>query len=253
MTRYDFVGKKVMITGAGGYLGRSVSEMFADAGAELIIIDKESEKLERLSVETRKKYNVKTISYVADLRNVREIENLGDKVKRGVGKVDILVNCIGINNLKTALDFLEEDWDKVLDTNLKSVFFISKTIGDMMISERAGTIVNISSQHGIVGNFDRSAYCASKAGVINLTRALACEWAPYGIRVNCVSPTYIVNSENESLLLTPNGKRQYLKTIPLGRYCYPKDVSSAVLFLSSDGASMITGHNLVVDGGYTVV
>ena len=242
-----------MITGAGGYLGRTVADMFAEAGAELIFVDRDKEKLERLSLETEKKYNVKTTSFVTDLRNIREIEMLGNKVKRDGGNVDILVNCVGINNLKTALEYSEDEWDRIIDTNLKSIFFVSKIIGDMMISQRRGTIVNISSQHGVVGNLDRSAYCASKAGVINLTRALACEWAPFGVRVNCVSPTYIVNPENESFLLSLNGKKNYLRTIPLGRYCYPKDVSSAVLFLSSNDASMITGHNLLVDGGYTAV
>jgi 2-deoxy-D-gluconate 3-dehydrogenase len=127
-----------------------------------------------------------------------------------------------------------------------------QNIGRLMVTARTGSIVNIASQHGIVGNDMRAPYCASKAGVINLARELALEWAKYNIRVNCVSPTFVMTEKNKKMLTDNINFKKTLTSIPMGRYCTPLDVAQSVLFLSSPLASLITGHNLVVDGGYTI-
>ena len=146
----------------------------------------------------------------------------------------------------------EDEWDKVVDINMKGTFLMSQGIAKFMIKNNKGIIINIASQHGEVGNVKRAAYCASKAGIINMSRSLAIEWAKYNIRVNCVSPTFVIHDKNESYLKQPAVSKKLLKSIPLGSYCTPKDVADSVLFLASPMARLITGHNLLVDGGYTV-
>ena len=135
--------------------------------------------------------------------------------------------------------------------NLKGSFFLTKLIGQASLIDRKGNVVFISSQHGVVGNVMRTAYCSSKAGILGLVRALTADWSVFDVRVNAVSPTYIMHKDNEDFLMSPREKRNMLNKIPLHKYASVSDISSAVLFISSDKASMITGHNLIVDGGYT--
>ena len=143
--------------------------------------------------------------------------------------------------------------DKAYGANLKGIFFLTQAIANHSLIKKRGTIVNISSQHGIVGNDSRAHYCASKAGIIGLTKALASEWAKYKVRVNCVSPTFIITEKNSSYLNSPYSRQVNLNKIPLGEYALPEDVSNGIIFLISSNARMITGHNLVIDGGYTII
>ena len=138
-----------------------------------------------------------------------------------------------------------------MNVNLKGSFFLTKQIGNLSLINKKGNVVFVSSQHGVVGNIQRTAYCSSKTGIIGLVRALTADWSPLGVRINAVSPTYILNSDNEDYLLSPQNKRNMLSKIPLHRYALPSDVASAILFISSDMASMIAGQNIIVDGGYT--
>jgi 2-deoxy-D-gluconate 3-dehydrogenase len=169
------------------------------------------------------------------------------------GRIDILVNNAGINISKPALEVTEQDWDRVLDVNLKGVFFCSQAVARGMIQQKSGKIVNVASQNGVIGYYNRAAYCSSKAGVVNLTRVLAIEWASRSINVNAVGPTFVRTPLTEKLFQEESFKREVLSRIPLGRLGKPEDVAGAVVFLSSPAADLITGHTLLVDGGWTAI
>ena len=170
-----------------------------------------------------------------------------------MGRIDVLVNNAGVNIPCDALDFTEADWDAVLDVNLKGLFFLSQRTARRMKETGGGKIVNIASQNGVVGYYKRAAYCSSKAGVVNLTRVLALEWARYGINVNAVGPTFILTPLTQSTFDDPVLREDLLKRIPIGRVGKPEDVVGAVVFLASPAADMITGHTLLVDGGWTAI
>lgn len=250
---FHFKGQYALITGAAGEIGRAISKLFGQAKCHLILVDLPSNKkrLEEFATRLREEYDITVLIKVLNLREVREIKQLIDEITSEVGRVDILINNAGVNRFMPAVQVKEEEWHEIVDTNLTATFFMSQGISRLMIKEDGGAIINIASQHGVVGNDERAPYCASKAGIINLSKELAIEWARYNVRVNCVSPTFVITDKNEELLLKPINKRRLLGSIPLGRYCTPIDVAYCVMFLASPMSSMITGHNLLVDGGYT--
>ena len=168
------------------------------------------------------------------------------------GAIDILVNSAGINRPQKAEEVTEENWNAVLDINLKTLFFVSQAAGRQMIRQRSGTIINISSQTGTVALPLRAAYCSSKGGVNQLTKALALEWAPYGVTVNAVAPTFVKTGFSERMFKDPAFKQYVLDSIPLGRMAETTEVAYAVLFLACDFAKIITGAVLAVDGGWTI-
>lgn len=169
------------------------------------------------------------------------------------GHIDVLVNNAGINIPCAALDVTEEDWDAILDVNLKGVFFTAQRVARVMKESGGGKIVNIASQNGFVAYYKRAAYCASKAGVVNLTRVLAVEWAEHKINVNAVGPTFILTPLTQATFDDPEQRADLISRIPAGRVGQPEDVTGAVVFLASQAASMITGHTLLVDGGWTAL
>jgi 2-deoxy-D-gluconate 3-dehydrogenase len=173
-----------------------------------------------------------------------------EEAEERLGPLHILVNNAGINLPRPALEVTEEEWDLVLDTNLKGLFFAAQAAGRRMVERRYGRIVNMASQMGFVGFYFRAAYCASKAGVVNLTRVLAVEWAPYGVTVNAVAPTFVETPMTRGMLEDPWFREEVLRRIPMGRLADPQDVVDAVRYLASDAAAMVTGHTLLVDGGW---
>ncbi|AGX41358.1 SDR family NAD(P)-dependent oxidoreductase [Clostridium saccharobutylicum] len=248
----NFEGKNILVSGAAGHLGEQLVKDYCQSGAAtLLLIDSpEHEKdLKKIEKEYEGRTRVKT--YIADFRNIEEIIKVVNQIADEGIVVDVLINNAGINIMKKANEMDEEIWDCVVDVNLKGSFFLTKEIGYKSLISQKGNVVFISSQHGVVGNVMRTAYCSSKTGILGLVRALTAEWSVYGVRVNAVSPTYILNEDNESFLMSARERRNMLNKIPLHKYAETEDVSNAIMFLSSDKASMITGHNLVVDGGYT--
>lgn len=247
-------GNRTIITGAEGAIGRNLSETFAYAGSSLILADK-AERLEALikfAQGLESTYHIEADCYGLNQKNAEEVETFVEKINEKYSEgFDTLVNNAGVNYLVPIYEYEESQWDDVIDTNLKSTFLVSKFVGKSMIKQRKGSIVSIASQHGVVGNIKRVAYCASKAGIINMTKTFALEWAKFGIRANCVSPTYVLHEKNVDLLNKPSVARDHLAKIPLGRYCSPQDVSNAVVFLASPYSEFITGQNIIVDGGYT--
>lgn len=249
------LGQWALVTGAGRGIGAKIAEHFAREGASLVLtelpsqIGRANDEAERL----RRDYGVEVLCEPLDLRDMDQIERCVRAIEEQVGGVDCLINNAGVNLLAPALNVTQEDWDFVVDINLKGTFFLTREVAKMMVRRKRGSIVMIASQHGVVGNENRAPYCASKAGLIHLTKALAIEWAKYGIRVNAISPTFVVTDANEQIINDNQFQRTNLPRIPLRKFAVPEDIASSVLFLATDTAGMITGHNLVVDGGWTVI
>ena len=176
-----------------------------------------------------------------------------DAAPAAYGRLDVVVCNAGIEIVAPVADLAEEDWDRVVDVNLKGLFFCCQAAGRYMAEHGGGRIVNIASQHGLVGFYMRTAYCASKAGVVNLTRVLALEWARHGITVNAVAPTFVIHEANAAAYDNADYRNLILGSIPLGRLAKPEDVAGAVLYLVSPAAEMVTGHTLAVDGGWTAL
>ncbi len=246
----EFEGKNVVITGGLGCLGRVTAERFLREGGFVWALDLPAalaaEEANALAAQWPERLQLRA----CDVTDPDEIEAFAVSLDRAGIRPDVLVNNAGINRLVPVEEVTPELWDEVVDVNLRGAFFMSRAMGRRMLLGEGGAIVNVASQHGVVGNVKRAPYCASKGGLVNLSRALCLEWAECNIRVNSVLPTFMLTEKNREMLMKPGIVRTYLPTIPLGRYCVPEDVAEAILFLSSDRASMITGQALAVDGGY---
>jgi len=246
--------KVTIVSGAGSGIGRAIVIAAAEAGADCVPCEIPA-KMESLApvCEVIRKLGRRALPLTLHLPDMVSIEAMITATVEEMGRIDVLVNNAGINIPCDALEFTEEDWDAVLDVNLKGLFFLSQRVARRMKKTGGGKIVNIASQNGVVGYYKRAAYCSSKAGVINLTRVLAIEWARYGINVNAVGPTFILTPLTQSTFDDPELREDLLKRIPIGRVGQPEDVVGAVVFLASPAADMITGHTLMVDGGWTAI
>lgn len=188
-----------------------------------------------------------------DVSKMNEIKEAIEKIKIHFGRLDILVNNAGIAPENLIENVTEKDFDATLAVNLKGTFFVSQAAGDMMIEQKFGRIINLSSQAGFIALPTESVYCMTKAGIAHLTKCFAVEWAKYNINVNAVAPTFIYTPGTEEYLAIEQNKKHVLSKIVLGKIGEPKDVANAVLFLASPAASLITGTTLLVDGGWTAV
>jgi NAD(P)-dependent dehydrogenase (short-subunit alcohol dehydrogenase family) len=249
---FDLTGEVAVVTGGGSGIGRSLCEGLAHFGASVVVADINlSESIHTVDLIAGQGRHGKAIK--VDVTRTEDANRMVEEAKREFGDLDILINCAGINIPRPALEFPEEDWDQILDTNLKGSFLCCQAAGKVMISERKGKIINIASQMGLVGFPDRVPYCASKGGVIQLTRALAVEWAYYNVNVNAIAPTLTITPMAESGLKggfgDPGFRAEFVKTIPFGRAGHPDDLIGAAVFLSSKASDFVTGHILIVDGG----
>jgi 2-deoxy-D-gluconate 3-dehydrogenase len=243
-----------IVTGAGSGIGKAVAAAVAEAGADCVPTELPGRMAALEPVcDAIRETGHRALSLPLCLPDMSSIDSLIVKVIEEMGRVDILVNNAGVNIPRDALELSEEDWDGVLDVNLKGLFFLSQRVAREMIKSGGGKIVNMASQNGVVGYYKRAAYCSSKAGVVNLTRVLAIEWAEHKINVNAVGPTFIVTPLTQSTFDDPGLRKDLLKRIPLGRVGQPEDVVGAVVFLASPAADLITGHTLLVDGGWTAL
>ena len=249
--KVDLTGQVALVTGAAKGLGRAISLGFAEMGANLILVDIDQKNMEKVCLEAKEKGSPKAITHVADMRQVKEVRTLKPLVEKTLRRVDILVTNAGTNVPKSSMKVTEADWDYLVDLNLKGVFFTCQTIGNIMMKQRHGKIINLSSTMGFVAIAERTVYCATKGGVVQMTKALALEWAPYRIRVNAIAPTFIKTPMSIPWLKDKEFKKWVESRIPWGRLGEPKDVVGAVLFLVSDAADLVTGTALLIDGGWT--
>jgi len=246
--------KVAIVTGAGSGIGSAVAVAVAEAGAHCVPTELPAavNRLEPVC-EAIRETGHRALPLALALPDLESIDALVARTIEELGRVDILVNNAGVNIPRDALELTEQDWDGVLDVNLKGLFFMSQRVAREMVQGDGGRIINMASQNGVVGYYRRAAYCSSKAGVVNLTRVLAIEWAEHGINVNAVGPTFILTPLTQSTFDDPVLREDLLKRIPLGRVGQPEDVVGAVVFLASPAASLITGHTLLVDGGWTAL
>jgi 2-deoxy-D-gluconate 3-dehydrogenase len=250
-TQLSLKNKNVLVTGATGGIGEAIVSLLGSAGAALFLNGTNEEKLLRLSGRL-KDQGVDHRYRALDLTRTGAAEELVHTCVGEMERIDVLVNCAGINRTQLAEDVTEENWDAVHNINLKSLFFICQAAGRIMIKQGGGKIINISSQAGSVAIPFRSAYCSSKGGVDQLTRVLALEWSKYNINVNVVAPTFVETPMTKKMFEDPEFKKFVLDSIPLGRMATPEEVAYPVLFLATGYADMITGHVLLVDGGWTI-
>ncbi|HAY3977465.1 TPA: SDR family oxidoreductase [Escherichia coli] len=250
----DFSNKTILITGASSGIGSETARMFAELNADLILCDLSvcHERLQQLVDDIKVSYNSKVNMFFVDIKDISSIEKMTEDIINSNLSVDVLINNAGTNSYLSPFEIGEKQWDDVVDVNLKGTFFITKSVAEAFITERKGNIISIASQHGVVANFDRVHYCSSKAGVIQMTKALALEWSKFNVRVNCISPTFVETKDNYKLLYEPSFKRKSYRKIPLMKYALPKDIAYAAVFMASPMANMVTGHNLIVDGGWTI-
>ncbi len=251
---FDYKGRVVVITGASSGLGRQMAVAFAKQGADLAVLARRVEKLESLAKEVRK-LGVKCLPVKCDVTNVAEINESAKIVKKEFGKVDVLVNCAGSAKNAGVLNMTDEEWQFTIDTDLSSVFYVTRAYANIMKTKKYGRIINIASMYGLVGNtaMDTVAYHSSKGGVVNFTRAVAAELAKYGITCNAICPGYFATELTIDTLNTAEFTNYMKATVPLGRYGKEGELNAGAIFLGSAEASYVTGVILPIDGGYTAV
>ena len=243
-------GKVVLITGGRTGMGRAFALAFAKAGADVAICSRtnEGDGLEAVAEEIRK-LGQHALAIKADVSRKNDVENMVKKTIAELGDIDVLINNAGILARGPLLETEEDIWDKLIDTNLKGCYLCSQAVGRTMVKRKKGNIINIASIAGLKPIPLRTAYAISKAGVIMLTRVLARELGSYNIRVNAIAPGTIRTQMSEALISGPEAP-EILANISLGRFGETNDVIGAALFLASDAASWITGHTLLIDGGF---
>lgn len=252
---FDLKGKVAVITGASSGLGKQMSYAFAEQGANLVLVARNKIKLEEVEKDLRKK-GANVVSIKCDVTKTDEIKETVKLTKDTFGKVDILINCAGASRNNDVLNMTDDQWDFTINTDLTSVFKVTRAFANLMIENKTGgRIINISSMYGLVGNTEipTIAYHSSKGGVINFTRAAAAELAKYNITVNCVCPGYFNTELTKDVLKTRKFQKFAKLHVPMGRYGKEGELNGVMIFLSSDEASYITGAIIPVDGGYTCV
>ena len=245
MNNTNLHNKVAIITGSSRGIGLEIAKLFYENGAKIVLTDIDENAL--FSVEKGFNDTNNILSIVSDVSNSDSVTNMIKVTIEKFYKIDILVNCAGITRDNLIIRMKENDWDSVVNTNLKSVFLTSKTAGRYMIKARSGNIINISSVVGIVGNAGQTNYSASKAGVIGITKSLAKEFASRNIRVNAIAPGFIETAMTKNL--KENAKKQLINNILLQRLGTTRDIANAALFLASSLSDYITGQTLVIDGG----
>lgn len=242
---FDFSGKNVIVTGGCGGLGRGIAAAFTEAGAKVLVMDI-SDRMEDIVREDGHAFGIRV-----DLADRNDLKAGFEKAMEMLhGRLDVLVNCAGVQRRHECEDFPMEDWDLVMEVNLNAVFELCQMAGRVMLREGGGKIVNIASMLSFFGGLRVPAYSASKGGVMQLTRALAVAWAGKNIQVNAIAPGYMDTEMNTALIRDPVRSASILSRIPAGRWGTPADVAGPALFLASSAADYLSGAIIPVDGGY---
>lgn len=246
----ELKGKTAIITGSGRGLGKSIAMLLAKRGANIVLNDiVQSESIDA-TYEEMKDMGYNVIATKGDVRNLEDVKNMAQAAINEFDSIDILVNNAGVTRDGLMIRMSEEDWDLVLDINLKGSFMCTKTCVRQMMKQKSGTIINIASIAGVMGNAGQANYSASKAGLIGLTKTTAKEFAAKNIRCNAVAPGIIKSKMTD--VLSEKVKQEFLNAVPLKRFGEPEDVAKVVCFLASDESSYVTGQVIKIDGGLAI-
>lgn len=251
MAMFDLTGRTALVTGAGRGLGRAIALALADAGADVALGLRDAKSGDVLVAEIASKGR-RALPLQMDVLDLQQSYRAIDSAIEAFGQLDILVNNVGGGTQGPVESFGEDEFDSTIDLTVKSTFFVSQYAGRHMIGRKSGAIVNMGSQAGAIALPGEAIYCLSKAAVSHMTKCFAVEWGQHNVRVNCVAPTFFRTDGTAEALADPGFKADVLERIAaLHRIGEPQEVSGAVVFLCSDAAAMITGHTLLIDGGWT--
>lgn len=247
MNIFDLTGKTAIVTGGTTGLGRGIALALANAGADIVIVDivDDDETKDRITAMGNKVMRIQT-----DLSKYENIQDVVSKTIAEFGKVDILFNNAGIIRRTPAVNFSEKDWDDVMNINSKTVFFLSQAVARDMMKRNYGKIINTASLLSFSGGITVPSYAASKGAVAQITKALANEWAKYGLNINAIAPGYMITNNTAPLRKDQERTDSITERIPAGRWGNPEDLQGAAIFLASAASDYINGHVLVVDGGW---
>lgn len=248
LDKFSLAGRTAIVTGASRGLGESMALALAEAGADVVVVASSAKVFN--TAEKIRSSGHRSLAIQENLADVKTIPTIIEKTLAEFQKIDILVNCAGIIRRAPALEFSEQDWDDVIDVNQKALFFLCQAAAKQMIKQQRGKIINIASILSFQGGIIVPSYTASKSAVAGLTKALANEWAAYGINVNAIAPGYMATEMTAALQADSDRSPAILARIPQGRWGTPEDLQGAVVFLASDASNYLQGHILVVDGGW---
>ncbi|MGC2234991.1 MAG: glucose 1-dehydrogenase [Pyrinomonadaceae bacterium] len=247
--KLDLSGKVAVVIGGTSGIGRAIAHGLAEAGADVVPSSRRSEQVEAAAKEIEERGR-RTLRITSDVSDRASLQNIVDECVKEFGKVDILVNSAGRTKRQPTLDFSEEDWNDIMETNLSGTLRACQIFGRHFLEKKYGRIINIASLSTFVSLFEVAAYSASKAAVASLTKSLAIEWAQHGVNVNAIAPGVFITDLNRNLLLSTERGKEFLTRTPMGRFGQVEELAGAAVFLASDAASFVTGEVLVVDGGF---
>jgi NAD(P)-dependent dehydrogenase (short-subunit alcohol dehydrogenase family) len=250
--RFSLTGKKALVTGASKGIGREICRVMADAGADIVAVARDPNGLSEVAAAVHA-MGRRCLTIEADLATVHGPQAAARSALRAWGAIDILVNNAGITAIESLLEAKVESWDRIMAVNLRAPFLLAQALAPKMIEQRAGKIVNVSSQTSTVALDRHAAYMASKNGLNALTKAMTAEWAKYNIQSNAVCPTVIMTPMGEKVWGDPSIGDPMRAKIPLGRFGKPVEIADLVLFLASPASDLITGQTIFADGGYTAL
>ena len=248
---FSLEGRNALITGGSKGLGYAMAEALARAGADVAITSRHGQELTGAAEALARKSKRRVLPIVADVTRRDQVASMTDQALRALGRLDILVNNAGINIRQPTIEQSEEDFRRIIDTNLVGAFLVAQSVGRHLVRQKSGSVINVASMIGMVGLAERPGYTSSKGGLIQLTRTMALEWAPAGVRVNALCPGPFETDINTPVLNDPAARAFFLERIPLGRWGKPQELGGAIVFLASDASSFMTGATLTIDGGWT--
>ncbi len=247
---FDLTDRIAVVTGASRGLGRAMAVGMAGAGATIVAVGRSEEALQETAAAVGQVAGRVEISRT-DLCDDSAVQEMVDRTLSKFGRIDVLVNNAGITAMQRTINISKAEWNRVIDTNLNTVFVVSQSVGKSMIAKKNGSIINISSVLGKAASNQSLHYCASKAAVIQMTKALALEWAPHRIRVNCIAPGFFRNDMTRVQQENERHLSFLMNKIPLARFGEPEEIVGSAIYLASDASTYVTGSTLLVDGGYT--